>query len=180
MLKSQLNKLQGELDEAKQGPFRVECVAHDDALISLYTGFPSYDVLLSFYKFLRPAVNALTYWGTSRKTQKKRCMKLDSFNQLFMTLVKLKLDLNIRDMAYRFQISKTTVSRYFITWVCFLYNELKEVAWFPSKEQVAGTLPHSFREMYPTTVAIIDASEIFVETPSDLALQSTATSTTTR
>ena len=56
----------------------------------------------------------------------------------------------------------------------FLYNELKEVAWFPSKEQVAGTLPHSFRERYPITVAIIDASEIFVETPSDLALQSTA------
>ena len=174
MLKSQLNKLQGELDEAKRAPFRVECVAHDDTLISLYTGFPSYDVLLSFYKFLGPAVNALTYWGTSRKTQKKRRMKLDRFNQLFMTLVKLKLDLNIRDMAFRFQISKTTVSRYFITWFCFLYNELKEVAWFPSKEQVAGTLPHSFRERYPTTVAIIDASEIFVETPSDLALQSTA------
>ena len=30
------------------------------------------------------------------------------------------------------------------------------------------------QERYPTTVAIIDASEIFVETPSDLALQSTS------
>ena len=70
MLKSQLHKLQGELDEAKRAPFRVEFVAHDDTLISLYTGFPSYDVLLSFYKFLGPAFNALTYWCTSRKTQK--------------------------------------------------------------------------------------------------------------
>ena len=50
MLKSQLQKLQGQLDEAKRAPFRVECIAHDDSLISLYTGFPSYDVLLSFYK----------------------------------------------------------------------------------------------------------------------------------
>ena len=71
MLKSQLEKLQGELDEAKRAPFRVECIAHDDSLISLYTGFPSYDVLLSFYKFLGPAVHELTYWGTSKKTLKK-------------------------------------------------------------------------------------------------------------
>ena len=67
----------------------------------------------------------------------------------------------------RFQVSTSTVSRYFITWICFLY-------WFPSREQIAGTLPFAFRERYPTTVSIIDASEIFVETPSDLVLQSTA------
>lgn len=39
---------------------------------------------------------------------------------------------------------------------------------------MAGTLPHAFRQRYPTTLAIIDASEVFVETPSDLMLQSTA------
>ena len=66
--------------------------------------------------------------------------------QLFMTLVKLKLDLSVRDIAFRFQISSTTVSRYFITWVCFLYQELREIEWF------------------------IDASEVFIQTPSDLML----------
>ena len=65
-------------------------------LISLYTGLPSYNVLLSFCKFLGLAVDSLTYWGTRRKTQSKRCKKLNSFNQLFLTLVKLKLDLNVR------------------------------------------------------------------------------------
>ena len=130
--------------------------------------------MLSFYNFLGPAVNTLTYWGTKRKTHTKRRKKLDSLNQLFLTLIKLKLDRNIRDLAFRFQVSTTTVSRYFITWVCFLYNELKEANWFPTKEQVAGTLPHSFRLKYPNTMAIIDASEIFVETPSDLVLQSTS------
>lgn len=42
------------------------------------------------------------------------------------------------------------------------------------KDQVAGTLPFSFRERYPTTVSIIDASEVFIQTLSDLMLQSTA------
>ena len=101
-------------------------------------------------------------------------MKLDPLNQLFMTLVKLKLDVSVRDIAFRFQVSSTTVSRYFITWVCFLYQELHEIEQFLSKDQVAGTLPFSLRDRYPTTVSIRDASEVFIQTPSDLMLQSTA------
>lgn len=172
ILQVENKRLKVQLQEAKQAPFSIQSISNDASLVCLYTGFPSYEVFLSFFKFLGPAVHCLHYWGTKR-TERKRRMKLDPLNQLFMTLVKLKLDLNIRDIANRFQISTATVSRYFITWVCFLHHELKEVAWFPSKEQVAETLPHAFREKYPTTFAIIDASEVFVETPSDLMLQST-------
>ena len=53
-----------------------------------------------------------------------------------------------------------------------MYNHLKEIEWCPSPQQVAGTLPHEFRIKYPTTYMIIDASELFLETPSDLVLQS--------
>jgi hypothetical protein len=35
-------------------------------------------------------------------------------------------------------------------------------------------MPSIFREKYPTTVTIIDASEVFIETPSDLVLQSSS------
>ena len=35
-----------------------------------------------------------------------------------------------------------------------------------------GTMPHSFRKQFPTTYAIIDGSEIFIQTPSDLHIQS--------
>ncbi len=41
-----------------------------------------------------------------------------------------------------------------------------------SIEQVSGTLPPAFHEYYPTTYAIIDGSEIFLETPTDLQKQS--------
>ena len=53
-----------------------------------------------------------------------------------------------------------------------MYHHLKEIDWFPKSEQVAGTLPNAFKEKYPTTYIIIDASELFIETPSDLMLQS--------
>ena len=45
--------------------------------------------------------------------------KLDSFNQLFLTLIKLRIDLKERDLADRFGISVSSVSKYLITWVCF-------------------------------------------------------------
>ena len=35
-----------------------------------------------------------------------------------------------------------------------------------------GTLPHSFRKQFPNTFAIIDGSELFLQTPSDLFVQS--------
>ena len=42
----------------------------------------------------------------------------------------------------------------------------------PSTKQVKGTLTSAFREKYPSTYFIIDGSEIFMETPSYLYMQS--------
>ena len=42
----------------------------------------------------------------------------------------------------------------------------------PTVKQIKGTLPHAFKEKFPQTYAIIDGSEIFIETPSDLHMQS--------
>ena len=86
--------------------------------------------------------------------------------------MKLRLNLVNKDLGVRFGISESLVSRYVCTWVCFLYQHLNEIKWTPSVEQVTATMPHAFREKYPTTFAIIDGSEIFLETPNDLHLQS--------
>ena len=75
--------------------------------------------------------------------------------------MKLQLNLTEEGLGFCFGISSATVSRYFITWVCFMYHHLKEIDWFPKSEQVAGTLPNAFKEKYPTTYIIIDASELF-------------------
>ena len=50
-----------------------------------------------------------------------------------------------------------------------MYQHFREIEWFPSKQHILGTLPHAFYEKYPTTVALL---AIFIETPSDLMLQS--------
>lgn len=153
--------------------FKITDIAENDKLVKLYTGFQSYEILLAFFEFLGPSVSNLTYWGEEkRKTpQKARKRSLDAIDQFFLTLMKLKLNLRNLDLAVRFGISESDVSKYITTWICFLYQHLNEIEWMPSPSQVAATLPDSFFKKYPSTFAIIDGSEVFIQTPSDLHLQ---------
>jgi len=171
MLESENASLRASLAERKY--FRIEDIQHSNKLVSFYTGFTSFAILKSFFNFLGPVVDCLHYWGDKKsERQRKRPRKIDPLNQLFLTLIKLKLNLKVKDLAFRFGISEGLTSRYITTWICFLYHHLKELEWMPSVDQVWGTLPPAFKEKFPTTFAIIDASEVFIETPSDLFLQS--------
>jgi len=154
--------------------FRVEQIANNDDLIRFYTGFNSYSLFLLFFEFLGPAAHQLQYWGDAeRKTSRRRKTRvLSPLNQYFLTLVKLRLNLREKDLAYRFGVSTALVSKFFVTWICFMYHQLKEIDWTPSMEQVASTLPSAFQEKYSSTYSIIDATEVFLETPSDLFMQS--------
>lgn len=65
----------------KSKPFRLSVIAHSDSLVHFYTGFQSYDMLLTFFDFLGPVVNHLEYWGSKGKVSRKRKTKLDPLNQ---------------------------------------------------------------------------------------------------
>ena len=160
-------KLQKQL--IKPVHFRLENIVGDDQALRFYTGFESLEVFLAVFEFLGPAVHFLNYWGMrTTSTSRKRCQKLDPKNPFFLTLIRLRLNARVKDLAYRFGISMSSVSKYITTWICFLYQYLKEIEWMPSPEQVRANLPSVFVE---TTFAIIDASEVFIETPSDLHMQ---------
>ena len=137
--------------------FRIEQVKHDDHLVRFYTGFITYRIFLAFFNFLGLVVNNLKYWGSKEGTHvRNRKRKLDPENQLFMVLVKLRLNLMTQDLAFRFGLSTAQVSRYLTTWICFLYHHI----WMPSVEQVAGTLPCVIKEKFPNTFAIIEAMSL--------------------
>ena len=84
----------------------------------------------------------------------------------FLMFVRLRLGLFERDLADRFGVSVSTVSRICITWINFLYLKLKEIPMWPKKELVVSCMPTCFKQIYPTTRVIIDATEIPIETPS--------------
>ena len=97
--------------------------------------------------------------GTSRS--------LTPLNEFFLVLCRLRCGLLEMDLSFRFQISQSTVSRIIITWINFLFFKFKDIPIWPSRQQVNHFMPQLFKEFYPTTRCIIDATELFIQSPSN-------------
>ena len=98
--------------------------------------------------------------------------KMEAIDQLFLFLTWLKCGLTLHFTSWLFDTPKSTISRYIITWVNFLYFSLGSVPIWPSKQQIAETMPESFRRAYPSTRCVIDCTELFCQRPSSLTIQS--------
>ena len=152
--------------------FCIENIVNDNAAIHFYTGFYNYDTLYSCYQFLGDAAYHLKYWGNTKSStmstdNRGPSRSLSPLNEFFLVLCRLRCGLMEYDLAFRFGISQSTVSRIIITWVNFLYFKFKDINIWPSKQQILHFMPKVFKENYPTTRCIIDATEIFIQSPSN-------------
>ena len=95
---------------------------------------------------------------------------LSLHDQLVMVLMRLRLSLLEGDLAYRYGVHESTVSRTFIKWCNFLYLQLGSLPIWPTWDAVERTMPTCFKKAYPSTFIILDATELFVETPGSLSL----------
>ena len=59
-----------------------------------------------------------------------------------------------------------------MTWINLLYHSLKGLERYPPWHVVKKNMPVAFKEQYPNTQLIIDATEFGIEHPSSLASQS--------
>ena len=160
--------------EVDTTPFCLEAIKEDEKAITFYTGFTSYMHLMICFNFLGPAVATLCYnpkESGKEATFKGRSRSLTPLNEFFLTLCRLRLGLCEQDLAYRFKISQTTVSRIFITWINFMYYKFKEILIWPSRQSVDHYMPNCFRCLYPRTRCIIDATEIYIQMPSNPTAQ---------
>ena len=105
-----------------------------------------------------PLSNARTpfqqFAGTGTKSDPTR--KLSPQQELLLCLMRLRLALLVDDLAFRFQISSTTVRSIFITWIKLMSKELTVLIIWPSRSQIKKTLPSCFRKLYPNVRCIID------------------------
>ena len=63
-----------------------------------------------------------------------------------MFFLKVRLNLHLDDIAYRFDVSKATVSRHFHTVLDILYVKTKPLIKWPDREVLRLTMPTSFRK----------------------------------
>ena len=176
-------KVQAEkdLDEAMKAAaqelaihkFGLERFSTDNDSIKFYTGFTSYEQIKFFYELVQPTAKTMTYcYATGERKSRSGARNTQVIDELFMFLVRLRLGLFEQDLAHRFQIHISFVSRKITTWCNYLYFMLGSQPIWPSREDVKCYMPECFRTLYPTTRVIIDCTEIYVQTPSSLLLQS--------
>lgn len=164
--------------EANCNPcFSIEQIQDNKTLVQFYTGFADFETFKIAFTFLGEAVYCLRYWGNSNTgsdhilDSRGAPRKLTPMNEFLLVLCRLRCGLLEIDLAHRFGISQSTVSRILITWINFLYFKFKDLNIWPTKEQIQMHLPKQFKEKYPTTRCVIDATEVYIQMPSNPTAQ---------
>ena len=153
--------------------FGLERFGVDNESIKFYTGFPSNEHIKFFFSFIKPSAELMTYcYASGERENRPASRNMLLIDEMFMFLVRLKLGLFEQDLADRFEIHISSVSRKLVTWSNFLYFFLGSQIIWPSRADVDRCMPEGFRKLYPSTRVILDCTEIFVQTPTSLLLQS--------
>ena len=122
--------------------------------LKFYTGLPTMAVFMGILELISPGLvlrNSLT-----------------KFQQLLMTLMRLRLNLPVQDVGYRFGVHASTVSRVFQSCIDVMFTSMRFLIHWPDREQLRLTLPMCFRGKFSSCAVIIDCFEVFIDRPSDL------------
>jgi DDE superfamily endonuclease/Helix-turn-helix of DDE superfamily endonuclease len=143
-----------QAENKARSPFRSDLIADSDIKTKYYTGLPNY---ATFRLVLENTQKHLIRTGS----------KLAAVDELFLTLVKLRHNPGMEDLAYRFNISVSSVTKVFHLWLDILYSTLGGLIMWPTTDRVQ--LPLVFRnKTFKRVRCIIDCTEIFIARPSSL------------
>lgn len=170
-------ELQADINLAKNAPFSYEKIKDSDHLVKLHTGIPSHACFEWLFEQFKSKIPRLQYYRGSKTQdalayQVSDVMKpgpermLDSKSEMLLTLMKLRMNLLHEDLAFRFKISVSLVTRILSTWIPFLGLELKKLVQWPKVSDLYDYYPDCFKSVRGLVLAIIDCTEIFTHTPS--------------
>ena len=135
-LKEENAAMYKEIATLKKGMITLEALMVDNGKVKYYTGLPSFEVLKAIFDFVQPCVN-----NYSRTT-------LPLLNQFLMVLVRLRINMDVQQLAYHFGIHSSNISCTFRKWINVVYERLKPPIKWPEREQLCLTMPMVFREKF--------------------------------
>ena len=157
-LKSNNIVLQSNLNSAvvrvSQIQFGANMILSDDEKTCFYTGLPTYQVFETLFSLLQSSIATGIFVNEGKNK-----------DQFFATLVKLRQNVLLTDLAYRLNVTESTVSRFFHKWLNVMYINLKQLVIWPDKETLQYNLPCVFQGRFRQVRCIIDCFEIFIERP---------------
>ncbi|MFT7818262.1 uncharacterized protein LOC111837615 [Arapaima gigas] len=124
----------------------------DPEKVRFYTGLPSFFVLETVLWLLSPHLRA------------DKGVKLSKFQQLLLTLMRLRLDLRNQDLGYRFGVQVGAVARTVCAVVEAMSSTLVPTTVFwPSRDELRRNLPAAVRLACPDCVVIVDCFSVALE-----------------
>ena len=132
-------KIEQQLQEYKLNEASFE---NDNNKVLYYTGLTTWELLQKLFIYIKPHL--------------KQHSSLSPFQQLLVTLLRLRLNLSGIDLGYRFAVHASTISRTFEFVISVLYAKLTPLIIWPDRDALTKTMPMVFRKHYPSCVVIID------------------------
>ncbi|KAK8764108.1 hypothetical protein V5799_033283 [Amblyomma americanum] len=103
-----------------------------DVKVVFYTGMANFRILYALFNVLERFVSHNT----------NNCLL--KFQEFLLFMMKLKLNLQVTDLASRFNVWDATVSRTFDKWLHTAYSRLKYQILWPQRSALHRTMPQAF------------------------------------
>ena len=155
-LHAQVLALKQTIDTLNRSVQRLNLSLLSDYHIQMYTGLP------------RKTVECLLTWLQPVSRRKGATDELAPSQKLLLVLMRLRCNFPQNDLACRFNIEQSSVSRILNQWIPMLKVQLKALIRWPQTTIGPTDPPYN---LLPNAVAIIDGTEIFIQRPSNLATQ---------
>jgi len=134
--------LRTELQNLKQFVMTEKQLSENNALVKFYTGLPTYSMMKHVLNVVAPSV-----------THSHR-NALSLFQQLLIVLMRLRLNLLEKDLAFRFGVSQTTISKTCEKWLPPMSESLQHLIPWPQRDSYEQS-PTSFKTAFGARVVII-------------------------
>ena len=130
----------------------------DDLKTRFYTGFVNFGTFVVIFNSLSLITGKLNYWNGKDSLKEKGYLendvkqkpgpqrKMRLLDDFLLVFTRLRLGLLEQDLAQRFCVSFSTVSRVLTTWYNVLTANLKHLIVWPSKEVIATDMPDCFKK----------------------------------
>jgi hypothetical protein len=125
-----------------------------DNKVRFYTGIPSKSLFLWMVTFCSAVL--------------PECKVMSPQSVLLCIFMKVRLNLQHQDLAYRFNISVTTISDILNKGLPKIAKKLSFLIQWPDKDNLIRNMPNVFKFSYPECVSIIDCFEVFIQRPGHL------------
>lgn len=155
-------KVSSSTQTNRRPAFYIDGFSNEPEAIKYFAGLDNIHMFNLVLSSLGPASYELTYINGAVAED-----MVNVRDQLFLTLIKLRLHKAKIELSMMFDVAEESVSNIVLTWARFMALQWGELDTWPSKDLLRCHSPVDFKQTYPTTRVIVDVLECPVRRPTD-------------